>query len=65
VLGERARGRGLFEHEFVSRLVNEHHAGARHGERLWTLVSFELWARCFIDGEEPARPALARASGVP
>jgi asparagine synthase (glutamine-hydrolysing) len=53
VLGERARRRGLFEPEYVDRLVREHRAGARHGDRLWALLSFELWARCYLDGEQP------------
>ena len=61
VLGERARRRGLFDPECVSRLADEHQAGARHGERLWALVSFEHWARCFIDGEEPEPTRLALA----
>jgi asparagine synthase (glutamine-hydrolysing) len=61
LLGERARRRGLFEPEYVTRLVREHQAGARHGDRLWALLSFELWARCFLDGEqpEPHQPLLA------
>jgi asparagine synthase (glutamine-hydrolysing) len=65
VLGERARRRGLFDEQFVRRLVGEHQDGARHGERLWALVSFELWARCFIDDEQPefSEPELATSSG--
>ena len=53
LLGPRARRRGIFDEGVVSRLVHEHRAGARHGERLWSLLSFELWARCFLDGEQP------------
>lgn len=55
VLGERARARGLFNRAYVERLVAEHRAGARHGERVWALVSLELWARCFLDGEGAGR----------
>jgi len=51
VLGERASGRGLFNKDFVRRLVTEHEAGADHTERLWALVNFEMWQRQFIDGE--------------
>ncbi len=52
VLGERARGRGLFDEGFVRRIVAEHRAGAgNHAERLWSLVNFEMWLRAFIDGE--------------
>jgi asparagine synthase (glutamine-hydrolysing) len=54
VLGDRVRQRGLFEHDYLGRLVRAHEGGARHGYRLWVLVGLELWARRFIDGEEPA-----------
>jgi asparagine synthase (glutamine-hydrolysing) len=53
VLSERARERRLFEPESVTHLVREFDAGSRHGERIWTLVAFEHWARCFLDGERP------------
>lgn len=53
LLGERARARGLFEPEAVRDLICEHQAGVDHGERLWSLVAFEQWARCFLDGDGP------------
>ena len=52
VLGERALSRGLFQPDFLHRLVQEHVTGkADHMERLWTLVNFEMWQRQFLDGE--------------
>src|SRR4051794_3531311 len=54
VLGARCRERGLFEPSYLERLVAEHQDGAAHGQRLWLLVAFEIWARRFLDGEEPA-----------
>ena len=52
ILGERVRSRGLFDHSYVHRLVDEHTRGhENHAERLWALVNFELWQRIFIDGE--------------
>jgi hypothetical protein len=40
VLGERSAARGLFEADFLRRLVQEHSAGsADHTERLWPLVN--------------------------
>lgn len=64
VLSDRAHDRGLFERAALERLVREHDAGARHGHRLWALIALELWARCFLDGEEPRspRPDLALVS---
>jgi asparagine synthase (glutamine-hydrolysing) len=75
VLGERALARGVFEPAAVRALVARHRAGENHSERLWALVTFEMWQRIFFDGEDPgpadsparraaaaaARPALAAA----
>jgi asparagine synthase (glutamine-hydrolysing) len=62
LLDERARARGLFHHEAVARLLDEHDAGrADHGHRLWTLVMLELWQRTHIDASAPA-PAAVTAS---
>lgn len=56
VLGERALARGLFDTDFIRRLVAGHQAGEKHAERLWSLVNLEMWQRRFIDGEV-AHPA--------
>src|SRR5580658_7538211 len=53
VSGPRARARGLFDAPTVERLVGEHSAGINHAERLWALLTFEIWARVFLDGEAP------------
>lgn len=58
VAGERARARGLFAPATVERLIGEHLAGINHAERLWSLLNFEIWARVFLDGEEPEALAL-------
>ena len=42
--------RGLFNSDYVERLLNEHDAGfADHGSLIWGLLSVELWHRLFID----------------
>jgi asparagine synthase (glutamine-hydrolysing) len=51
--GSRARARGLFAAGAVERLVAEHCRGINHAERLWALLTFEIWARIFLDGETP------------
>ncbi|HEX8292554.1 MAG TPA: asparagine synthase (glutamine-hydrolyzing) [Pyrinomonadaceae bacterium] len=62
VTSERARARGIFDADFVARVVGEHVSGERdHSERLWTLVNFEVWLRRFMDGEPAAEPREARA----
>ena len=53
VTGERAHARGLFDASTVARLVGEHLRGVNHSERLWALLTFEIWARVFLDGETP------------
>jgi asparagine synthase (glutamine-hydrolysing) len=53
VTGSRARERGLFDAYTVARLVSEHMRGVNHSERLWALLTFEIWARIFLDGESP------------
>jgi len=64
VLGERATARGLFDQNFVRRLVAEHEAGVNHSERLWALVNFEMWQRQFIDGEAHDSPGRMEREAV-
>jgi asparagine synthase (glutamine-hydrolysing) len=54
VLSERALSRGLFAPEVVRKLVHGHVAGENHTERLWALLTLEIWQRIFFDGEDPA-----------
>jgi asparagine synthase (glutamine-hydrolysing) len=52
VTSERAHSRGIFEADTVNGLVAEHLSGINHSERLWALLTFEVWARIFLDGDE-------------
>ncbi|MEZ5346278.1 MAG: asparagine synthase (glutamine-hydrolyzing) [Pyrinomonadaceae bacterium] len=51
VLSERALSRGIFEKDFIRRLVNTHDAGEDHSLRLFFLLNFEIWHRQMIEGE--------------
>ena len=52
VLGDRALARGLFRPDYLRRLVAEDRAGrGEHWERLWSLVTLEMWQRLFLDGD--------------
>jgi asparagine synthase (glutamine-hydrolysing) len=64
VTGARARARDLFDAITVERLVGEHIRGINHSERLWALLTFEIWARMFLDGESPwsLEPPLRQAA---
>ena len=51
VLSGRALSRGIFDAAFVRELVARHNAGEAHTQRIFRLVTFEIWQRQFIDGE--------------
>jgi asparagine synthase (glutamine-hydrolysing) len=61
VLGSRAQARGVFDPAAVRTLVARHMAGENHAERLWALVTFEMWQRLFLDGEREALGASSAA----
>ncbi|MGD0132902.1 MAG: asparagine synthase (glutamine-hydrolyzing) [Bryobacteraceae bacterium] len=50
LLGDQARRRGFFNTRYIERLVERHQRGRNLELQLWTLISFELWARTFLDG---------------
>jgi asparagine synthase (glutamine-hydrolysing) len=55
VLGPRTLERGLFDPAVLRLLADEHRReGAEHGDRLWLLITLEIWQRVFVDGEEAA-----------
>ncbi len=50
LLSPQTRGRGYFREEAVRQLIDEHQSGKRDfGHQLWTLLTFEIWHRVFID----------------
>ena len=52
VLSKRARERGIFQPAEIQRLVREHRQGlVDHTERLWALLTTEIWFRKCIDRE--------------
>jgi asparagine synthase (glutamine-hydrolysing) len=53
LLSPRTLDRGLFDSNAVRTLVTEHLAGVNHSERLWALLTFEIWARITLDGQTP------------
>jgi asparagine synthase (glutamine-hydrolysing) len=41
---DRMRRRGLFDVDYVQRLLDEHERGvADHRKLIWTLLMFEMW----------------------
>jgi len=62
LLSERSRRRGVFDPAAVERLLAADASDL--GLPVWTLVSFELWCRTFLDrraAADTARPAAFRA----
>jgi asparagine synthase (glutamine-hydrolysing) len=51
LLSPRALQRGIFAPEFVRTLLARNNRGRPLGSQLWTLISFELWCRKFLDRE--------------
>ncbi len=66
VVSERALSRGLFAPDVVRQFVSGHLGGENHTERLWALLTLEIWQRIFLDGEDPAsiRMRPGAATGV-
>jgi len=67
IVSERALSRGLFAPQAIRALVAEHMAGtAKHDERLWALLNFEIWQRLWLDGEllSDVERAMQRGSAL-
>jgi asparagine synthase (glutamine-hydrolysing) len=44
------RNRGLFDYQFIARLIDEHRRGARDWSfHLWALLNASLWYDRWID----------------
>lgn len=61
VLASRAfRERGLFNTSGVQRLFQRHLAGTHdHSELLWLVLTYETWARRFVDARQQPQPRAA------
>jgi asparagine synthase (glutamine-hydrolysing) len=55
LLSERSRRRGIFNEDYIERLLKRHERGRALDLHLWTLISFELWCRTFLDTCAPRR----------
>ena len=54
LLSERSRRRGIFNAAYIEELVRRHDSGRDLDFHLWTLISFELWCRTFLDNRGQA-----------
>jgi hypothetical protein len=59
LLGDRARSRGFFNSSYVENLIARHERGQQLDLQLWTLISFELWSRAFLDAHAEQQGSAA------
>ena len=60
LLSSTSKQRGIFNTSHVEHLIRLHRSGRPLDSQLWTLISFELWCRTFMDRKPtPRRPATA------
>jgi asparagine synthase (glutamine-hydrolysing) len=64
LLSETSRSRRIFQPGYIEALVRRPDRGFETDLdlELWTLISFELWCRTFLDGSQAPRP-VERAGG--
>jgi asparagine synthase (glutamine-hydrolysing) len=61
LLSETSRRRGIFNTAYIGQLLDRNERGRELDLPLWTLVSFELWCRTFLDQRPaPAAPEAGR-----
>jgi asparagine synthase (glutamine-hydrolysing) len=65
LLSQRCRERGVFNPDYVGKLVALHERGRPLDFQLWTLLSFELWCRRFLDPPRVRPGRAARAMAPP
>ena len=69
LLSDTSRRRGIFETSYIERLLDRHAQGRPLDLAIWTLISFELWCRTFLDRRattrlEPTPSPLVAAAAV-
>jgi asparagine synthase (glutamine-hydrolysing) len=63
LLSDTCRQRGIFELRYIDRLLRSNDRGRNLDLQLWTILSFELWCRRFLDAPLPSASA-ARTRAV-
>jgi asparagine synthase (glutamine-hydrolysing) len=61
LLSTTCKQRGFFKTAYIERLLKQHGEGRDLSLQIWTMLSFELWCRRFLDSS-PLSHAVARAS---
>jgi asparagine synthase (glutamine-hydrolysing) len=64
LLSETSRKRGIFNPGYISRLIKRQQKGRELDLHLWTLISFELWCRTFLDSRSAGFPPIRDRSNA-
>jgi asparagine synthase (glutamine-hydrolysing) len=59
LLGDSSKRRGFFNTGYIENLVARHEKGQNLDLQLWTLISFELWSRAFLDSGSGSQACAA------
>ena len=59
LLSPTSRQRGIFNSRYIEKLAGMHHRGRDLDMQLWTLISFEMWCRNFLDKKAERLPRRA------
>jgi len=59
LLSKSSRENGIFNPAYVERLLNLHQNGRNMDLQIWTMITFELWRRRFIDAAPRKRAGFA------
>jgi asparagine synthase (glutamine-hydrolysing) len=62
LLSDTCRRRGFFDENFLRLLFARQEQGRQLDPHIWTLMSFELWCRTFLDGQRTPRISPAARS---
>jgi asparagine synthase (glutamine-hydrolysing) len=66
LLSDTSKRRGILNADYVEHLMKLHRGGRPLDSQLWTLISFELWCRTFMDRKPTPRgkPSGGRSAAV-
>jgi len=65
LLSETCRQRGIMNTAYIEQMVTRRHHRGDLDIHLWTIISFELWCRIFLDGRSTIQPASGPRNGSP
>jgi asparagine synthase (glutamine-hydrolysing) len=63
LLSDTCRRRGFLNVGYIDRLLRQNEQGRDLDLHLWTVLSFEMWCRRFLDGSLSARTPVRAACG--